>query len=281
MANCNLTLPCGQTGSDPGNLFAITNTNNSGGAAIVGNCPGGGGVVGQSETLSGTSIGTGVTGIAERGIGVLGISGGQEGQLSGSVGLSGDGRNVGVEGHSNSGVGVVGASTFGRAGVFTITVADVTVVSNPNPALSASTNSDGHAGHFHIDNPSNGLSAILGEHGGNGTGVQGDTHNGVGVTGVSLPGFLGFGVAGVSGNVAVYAHNSRIAPGHDVYLGTGLVAGDQTAYPLPVEQEKSADERGYYLAPELYGESDERDIRHVRYPEQIGSPRLPPQGGSR
>jgi hypothetical protein len=38
---------------------------------------------------------------------------------------------------------------------------------------------------------------------------------------------------------------------------------------LPVEEEKLAAEQGYYLDPELYGESDERHIRHVRYPEQI------------
>jgi|GEM_PF-4971375 len=49
------------------------------------------------------------------------------------------------------------------------------------------------------------------------------------------------------------------------------------AHPLPVEEEKSADERGYYLDPELYGESDERNIRHVRYPEVSGLP----QRGSR
>jgi hypothetical protein len=37
----------------------------------------------------------------------------------------------------------------------------------------------------------------------------------------------------------------------------------------PVEEEKPANEQGYYLAPELYGESDERHIRQVRYPEQM------------
>jgi hypothetical protein len=43
---------------------------------------------------------------------------------------------------------------------------------------------------------------------------------------------------------------------------------------LSVEEDKPADEQGYYLDPALYGESDERHIRHIRYPE----PSLPHRG---
>src|SRR5262249_2584442 len=40
------------------------------------------------------------------------------------------------------------------------------------------------------------------------------------------------------------------------------------AYRVLVEEEKPAAELGYYLAPEVYGESDERHIRRARYPQQ-------------
>ena len=39
------------------------------------------------------------------------------------------------------------------------------------------------------------------------------------------------------------------------------------AHRIPVEEEKPAEEQGYYLHPELYGEPDERHIRHVHYPK--------------
>jgi hypothetical protein len=38
---------------------------------------------------------------------------------------------------------------------------------------------------------------------------------------------------------------------------------------LPAEEDKPIDEQGYYLAPELYGQSDERHIRRMRHPEQM------------
>jgi hypothetical protein len=41
------------------------------------------------------------------------------------------------------------------------------------------------------------------------------------------------------------------------------------AYPLIVEQEKSARERGYYVHPELYGAAKERGIARERYPEAM------------
>jgi hypothetical protein len=40
------------------------------------------------------------------------------------------------------------------------------------------------------------------------------------------------------------------------------------ARPLQVEREKSAEERGYYLNPELYGASREQSIEFVRHPGQ-------------
>ena len=41
------------------------------------------------------------------------------------------------------------------------------------------------------------------------------------------------------------------------------------AHRIPVEEDKSAEEQGYYLHPELYGESEEKHVRQVRHPEMI------------
>jgi hypothetical protein len=41
------------------------------------------------------------------------------------------------------------------------------------------------------------------------------------------------------------------------------------AHRVVVEEDKPAEEQGYYLHPELYGESDEKDIRLVRFPAEI------------
>jgi hypothetical protein len=41
------------------------------------------------------------------------------------------------------------------------------------------------------------------------------------------------------------------------------------AHPLLVEEDKSADERGYYLHPDLYGQPAERSIEWVKDPEQM------------
>jgi len=41
------------------------------------------------------------------------------------------------------------------------------------------------------------------------------------------------------------------------------------AHRIPVEQEKSAQERGYYIAPELFGQAGEKQIMYARHPEMI------------
>ena len=48
------------------------------------------------------------------------------------------------------------------------------------------------------------------------------------------------------------------------------------AYPLIVEQEKRARERGYYIHPELYGATKERGIARARYPEKMRTFRRKP-----
>jgi hypothetical protein len=37
---------------------------------------------------------------------------------------------------------------------------------------------------------------------------------------------------------------------------------------IKVEKDKSSKERGYYLNPELFNESSDKNIRWVRYPDQ-------------
>jgi hypothetical protein len=49
------------------------------------------------------------------------------------------------------------------------------------------------------------------------------------------------------------------------------------AHPLCVEQEKSAEERGYYLHPELYRATEERSIGLLRHPRPVSHvPPSPP-----
>jgi len=41
------------------------------------------------------------------------------------------------------------------------------------------------------------------------------------------------------------------------------------AHRIPVEEEKSAQERGYYMAPELFGQAPEKQITYARHPEMV------------
>jgi hypothetical protein len=41
------------------------------------------------------------------------------------------------------------------------------------------------------------------------------------------------------------------------------------AHRIPVEEEKSAQERGYYMAPELFGQAPEKQIVYARHPDMI------------
>jgi hypothetical protein len=41
------------------------------------------------------------------------------------------------------------------------------------------------------------------------------------------------------------------------------------AHRILVEEEKPAEEQGYYLDPELHGKSEEKHVRRVRYPERM------------
>jgi TfoX/Sxy family transcriptional regulator of competence genes len=45
------------------------------------------------------------------------------------------------------------------------------------------------------------------------------------------------------------------------------------AHPLVAEKEKPAAERGYYLHPELYGQSWEKQVRWARHPRELAKRR--------
>ncbi len=41
------------------------------------------------------------------------------------------------------------------------------------------------------------------------------------------------------------------------------------AHRMRVEEDKPTEEQGHYLHPELYGESEEKHVRLMRYPETV------------
>ena len=41
------------------------------------------------------------------------------------------------------------------------------------------------------------------------------------------------------------------------------------AHPMQVEEEKSAEERGYFLHPDLYDASEEKNIAFVLHPQSV------------
>ena len=137
MADCNLPLPCTQTGSDLGPLLQISNIGTGG--AIQGNCPDGVGLSGTCIPPVGSgSVGTGVQGSAQRGNGVLGTS------VDG-IGVVGDGGDAGVEGESCNGTGVRAQSAFGSAGRFVIVLDPSPNIPNRNPAVHIATDPQGPA----------------------------------------------------------------------------------------------------------------------------------------
>jgi hypothetical protein len=76
--------------------------------------------------------------------------------------------------------------------------------------------------------------------------------------------------------IAEKVHDNRFKiaggqPGLEVsWLVTGIRQDAWAkAHPIPVEEDKSPDEQGYYLHPELHGASEERDIRLVLFPAEI------------
>lgn len=48
------------------------------------------------------------------------------------------------------------------------------------------------------------------------------------------------------------------------------------AHPIQVEEDKSAEEQGYYFHPELHGEPEEKNIMRVRYPHSLSSSHTSP-----
>ena len=82
----------------------------------------------------------------------------------------------------------------------------------------------------------------------------------------------------------IHDHSFTIAGGRAGMKISWQVTGTRqdawaNAHRVRVEIEKPVEEQGYYLAPELHGESKEKSIRWVRYPQPEGPRLLSIQGG--
>ncbi len=271
------------TGTSGAGSFTINNAANSA-SALFGSTNGtGAGILGSHSATTGTSAGvrgetnsvdanaTGVTGVVTStapggfssgvrginsgtsglGIGVYGsqnASGwGVYGTAPDGIGVYGNGSNAGfgVYGNSNTGVGVNGTSNTGIPGQFTNTNA-----TNVNPALYASTTSDGVAIDGSTSSTSSSVAAIRGTvtsttPGGFSSAVRG-INNSTGGLGIGVWGSQngsGWGLYGVTPNgIGVYGNSS--SAGFGLYgnsnSGTGVFAISTSGVPAEVAIQNNA-----------------------------------------
>jgi hypothetical protein len=269
MADCNLALPCTQTGSDFGPLLLISNTGTGG--AIQGNCPDGVGLSGTCIPPVGSgSVGTGVQGSAQRGNGVLGTS------VDG-IGVVGDGGDAGVEGESRDGTGVRAQSVFGSAGRFAITLDPSQNILNRNPAVHVATDAQGPAleavstgfdvaGFFHIDNQDSsavGLAAAAAR----GEGLLATSRRRSGVFAVGDPGLSAVGQGGTAaifgGNVEI--HGDLRATSKSFVIDHPLDPGNRNLVHASVE---SSEQTNVYSGTATLDEEGEAT---VELPEWMGA----------
>jgi hypothetical protein len=236
-----LVLPFAATDNNAATLFSITNNGNGTSLEGVNNTTSSS-ITAVRGTVSSTSPGgfsAGLRGI-NNGTGGLGIGvwGSQNGSGWGVYGVTPNGIGVygnasaagfGVFGNSVNGIGIYGSSANGTPGSFSITNN-----ANLNPAITASTNSDGVAVDASSSSTSSSISAVRGtvaatSPGGFSSAVRG-INNGTGGLGIGVWGSQsgsGWGVYGVTPNgIGIYGNSS--AAGYGVYAnsntGTGLQA---------------------------------------------------------
>src|SRR5207302_1139752 len=75
-----------------------------------------------------------------------------------------------------------------------------------------------------------------------------------------------------AGHLPGHYHRFKIAGGKPAMEVSWQVTGIRqdayaNAHRVPVEQDKPAEEQGYYLHPGLHGEPEEKQVHRVRYPE--------------
>ena len=280
----------------------------------AGNDPGGTyGVYGQvgSSGLALGGVSAGVWGDASDGYGVRGSSGngtGVCGQSSGSIGVYGfsGASSDGVSGYSWAGASIHGVAGGGGglAGVFDGVVKAQYVQVNGDIAA-GNVNKTGSCS-FKIDHPLDPENKYL-RHSAVESPDMKNIYDGVAVLGaggdalVELPGWFEalnrdfryqltpIGAPGPHLHVAeeISGRHFKIAGGQPGMKVSWQVTGVRhdlyaNAHRRPVEEEKPANERGYFLHPELYGLPAEKGMEWARYPrfmrrmkeEQEGANRL-------
>jgi hypothetical protein len=257
------------------------------------------GVAGFSRTsvgvFGGSAFGDGVIGSGRFGNGVSGRSGigdgvhGESGRGSGVFGSSS--RGDGVHGESWGGTGVFGFSTFGLA-------ADL----DGNVRITGTLHKGGGA--FKIDHPLNPANKYL-SHSFVESPDMKNVYDGVvvlddkGEAEIELPDWFGalnkdfryqltaIGAPGpnlhiaeeISDGVTNYSNSSnnnsrfKIAGGTSGMKVSWQVTGIRkdpwaNAHRIQVEEDKPAEERGYYLYPDLYGKAVEKGISRLLFPEE-------------
>jgi len=244
-----------------------------GGLGVEGESPSGTGVLGSSQSE------IGVRGISQSGRGMLGESTTNSGVLGSSQ------SNIGVRGNSISGTAVYGESTSGT-GIFATGepagdfLGDVSVLRTLTKGALA----------FKIDHPLDPANKYL-SHSGVESPDMKNIYDGItvldasGEAVVELPAWFEalnidfrYQLTCLGDYAQVYVaekihdHRFKNAGGKTAMEVSWQVTGIRhdayaNAHRIPVEQDKPAEEQGYYLHPGLHGEPEEKQVLRVRYPE--------------
>lgn len=287
--------------SSVGGVGVVGSNDQVAGTGVFGQANGeiGTGVSGEANGVAGTGVfgeangenGSGVEGASDSSRGVWGFSRtglGVFGSCEAGFGLAGSSNNAAVYAHNNSpGIGPNGNDAYlgagGAAGDFH---GDVSVLGKIHK----------FGGGFRIDHPLDPAGKYL-SHSFVESSDMKNMYDGIalldasGELEIELPYWFDtlntefrYQLTCIGGYAPVYiaqeVRSNRFkiaggAPGMKVSWQLTGIRQDAwaNAHPLPVEEEKPPAEQGHYLDPALYGESDERHVRHVRYPEQIGRAR--------
>jgi hypothetical protein len=283
-------------------VFGISNS----GSGVAGGSRQGTGVAGRTGGrigVYGESLGIGVNGI-----GVLGEASDGTGVAgSGNIGVSGSG-NIGVSGSSDDGTAVAGTSknsygvsgTGGNIGVY---AQNLTAPGNVVYLATRGLAGDFYGevffhntitkagGGFQIDHPLDPVKKYL-SHSFVESPDMKNIYDGVvvldanGEAEVKLPAWFEalntdfrYQLTCIGGYAPLYiaqevqGNRFKIAGGTPRMKISWQVTGIRqdpwaNAHRIPIEEEKPAEEQGYYLHPELHGESEEKSIQRVRHPKQ-------------
>ncbi len=261
-------------------------SNTGSGIGVYGSSSNGAGITGQSDS------GNGVYGSSSNGTGVFGVTSGSG--TAGVIGYSSKGSGTGVYGNSSnyngiagqsdSGNGVYGSSSSGNAGYFQGNVHVTGTLSKGGGSFKIDHPQDPahkYLSHSFVESPD--MKNIYDDV------VTLDAH---GQAEVALPGWFGtlnndfrYQLTCLGGYAPVYiaeeiSHNRfTIAGGKAGMRVSWQITGIRqdawaNQYRIPVEQEKSEQEQGRYLHPELYGLPKEDGIGYTR-PVELTLPTRP------